>query len=408
MIQTFTFIARDDIALGFNNTAKSESGTHWELSPSGRIEILITAPPLSVSSALLWTLDRSDLFSNPKRPLLELIPDINAPTPAPVPTTAEVQKNPMRVPTNLLAQVPVISRIVDFEEDISSGILLLTPRGQPKLEFKDQHYSNVNATQGTVEDWIVTNPTQGTHHFHIHQLHFVLLAIDGVAVPESDVQYYDTLNVEHGTNVTVRLDFTGLIFCLPRVVYCPYMNLGENVVGTFVYHCHIMEHSDRGMMSLITVFPALSSDTTTPSMTPLVATSPSSLPSSSNIPTIASASPSTMPLSPASLLPSISVSTSQPSNVESLAPVFAPIKTPTSLPIATPVICNRSFFVSSLNPNASDSNQGTSSSAPWRSIQHLNNFGFKDLNSFPGAESSYLGFQPGDTIFLEGVNKELT
>jgi FtsP/CotA-like multicopper oxidase with cupredoxin domain len=32
-----------------------------------------------------------------------------------------------------------------------------------------------------------------------------------------------------------------------------------NIVGTFVYHCHLLEHEDKGMMGTIRVEPADSS-----------------------------------------------------------------------------------------------------------------------------------------------------
>ena len=216
VIQNFTFVARDDVALGFNNTAKTEMGTHWELSPSGRFEILITAPDIDVSDAFLWTLDRSSGgLINAARPVLQLIPDINAVTPAPMPPTVINTVTTMRVPTNLLARTPAHHRIIDFFEGTApdgTALFMATPRDQPHIPFAEQAYSNINATQGTVEDWIVNNPTSNTHHFHIHQMHYILLAINEVPVPLAEQQYYDTIDVVHGTNVTLRIDFTGKIY----------------------------------------------------------------------------------------------------------------------------------------------------------------------------------------------------
>ena len=222
VIQNFTFVARDDVALGFNGTAKTESGTHWELSPSSRFEIVITAPLIGAQKAYLWTLDRSDGLSNPARPVLQLIPDINAPTPAPVPATPINNITSMRVPTNLLAKTPAVHRIIDFAESFASDgslVVTATPRDQPTIPFYEQTYSNINATQGTVEDWIVNNPTGTTHHFHIHQMHYILLAINEVPVPLAQQQYYDSINVEHGTNITLRIDFTGEQTFLVPVIF---------------------------------------------------------------------------------------------------------------------------------------------------------------------------------------------
>ena len=212
VVQNFTMVARDDVALGFNNTAETEMGTHWELSPSSRIEILIAAPDVGVSSAFLWTLDRSDLLSNPARPLLQLIPDVNAVTPAPMPSTVVNNVTTVRIPTNLLEEVPVAHRIIDFFEGTApdgTALFMATPRDQPHIPFAEQAYSNINATQGTVEDWIVNNPTGTTHHFHIHQMHYLLLARNEIPVPFAEQQYYDSIDVVHGTNVTLRIDFTG-------------------------------------------------------------------------------------------------------------------------------------------------------------------------------------------------------
>jgi FtsP/CotA-like multicopper oxidase with cupredoxin domain len=96
--------------------------------------------------------------------------------------------------------------------------------------------------QGTVEDWIVTNTTFEDHVFHIHQLHFQVLEINGQ--PVSDAVIRDTINAPHKSrnapppSVKLRMDFRG-----------------ANVVGTFMYHCHIVTHSEGGMMGAIQVLP---------------------------------------------------------------------------------------------------------------------------------------------------------
>ncbi len=77
----------------------------------------------------------------------------------------------------------------------------------------------------------------------MHQIHFMLLAINGVPVPKEQQQLLDMVQVPYGTgsapypSVTVRMDFRG-----PDV-------------GDFVYHCHILAHEDGGMMAIIRVVP---------------------------------------------------------------------------------------------------------------------------------------------------------
>ena len=82
------------------------------------------------------------------------------------------------------------------------------------------------------------------HDFHIHQLHFQLLDWSGMPVNEPFLR--DTVNVPYYNgrmldypSVRLRMDFRD-----------------PNIVGTFVYHCHVLEHEDGGMMGRIRVEPA--------------------------------------------------------------------------------------------------------------------------------------------------------
>jgi hypothetical protein len=77
------------------------------------------------------------------------------------------------------------------------------------------------------------------HTFHIHQVHFVVEAIDGVTQSQQFVM--DNVNVLAATTsgpglVKVLLDFTD-----------------PTIIGTFLLHCHILSHEDGGMMAKIRV-----------------------------------------------------------------------------------------------------------------------------------------------------------
>ena len=98
-------------------------------------------------------------------------------------------------------------------------------------------------TQGSTEDWTIENRSTENHEFHIHQIHFLLVKRNGKRVSAEEKQILDTVDVPFwsGTgpypSVTVRMDFRG-----PDV-------------GDFVYHCHILDHEDGGMMQIIRVLP---------------------------------------------------------------------------------------------------------------------------------------------------------
>jgi FtsP/CotA-like multicopper oxidase with cupredoxin domain len=85
---------------------------------------------------------------------------------------------------------------------------------------------------GTVEEWTVTNTGPLAHPFHLHVWPFtVTAASDGR--PTSNLPQ-DVVLVPQGGWVRLRIAFT-------------------THTGRTVYHCHILDHEDAGMMATIVV-----------------------------------------------------------------------------------------------------------------------------------------------------------
>jgi suppressor of ftsI len=125
---------------------------------------------------------------------------------------------------------PVITRTVTLSEDDKHMYI----NGQT-FHMTDPPMYVVKV--GTVEKWIVTNVTDEIHDFHMHQTHFVLKEINGVRVHHP--YWADSVVVPHekdhvpGT-VTLLMDFRDPV-----------------IRGTFMFHCHILDHEDSGMMAKI-------------------------------------------------------------------------------------------------------------------------------------------------------------
>lgn len=85
---------------------------------------------------------------------------------------------------------------------------------------------------GAVEEWTLTNTSGMDHPFHLHTWPMQIVSIDGSAIDDVDVR--DVVDVPSGSAVVVRIDFSGN-------------------AGTTVYHCHILDHEDLGMMGIIEV-----------------------------------------------------------------------------------------------------------------------------------------------------------
>ena len=95
----------------------------------------------------------------------------------------------------------------------------------------DAARTDIRAALDTMEEWTITASGQMAHPFHLHVWPFQVVArSDGRVEPG----WKDVVDVPAGGWVRVRVPFDGL-------------------VGRTVYHCHILDHEDLGMMGVIEV-----------------------------------------------------------------------------------------------------------------------------------------------------------
>lgn len=93
---------------------------------------------------------------------------------------------------------------------------------------------NTTVKLGDLEEWRLYNPSQELHQFHIHQTDFQVVEINGKPVRFSG--YRDNVYIPATGSITLRIPFRDPV-----------------MLGKFVYHCHILEHEDGGMMQAIQV-----------------------------------------------------------------------------------------------------------------------------------------------------------
>ncbi|MCG7982463.1 MAG: multicopper oxidase domain-containing protein [Candidatus Thiodiazotropha lotti] len=95
---------------------------------------------------------------------------------------------------------------------------------------------NERVKQGVWERWRVISD-QGAHPFHVHGCSFLVEKMEGEDVPDAHQGWKDVVVVDDDdwAEFVVRFDF-------PATDEYPYM-----------YHCHILEHEDMGMMGQFTV-----------------------------------------------------------------------------------------------------------------------------------------------------------
>jgi FtsP/CotA-like multicopper oxidase with cupredoxin domain len=100
------------------------------------------------------------------------------------------------------------------------------------------------ARSGTLEEWTIRNDTDEVHDFHIHQVHFAVEALNGEQIyPRT---WRDTVLVPAQRRQGTRSSLPGTARIL-----VDFRN--PAIRGTFVFHCHMLDHEDGGMMATIKV-----------------------------------------------------------------------------------------------------------------------------------------------------------
>jgi FtsP/CotA-like multicopper oxidase with cupredoxin domain len=123
------------------------------------------------------------------------------------------------------------------------------------------------------ERWELVNLTAADHNFHIHQAHFSVLSdaeVAGTAVPDQlrgTPVMMDSLPLVHADSTCQSVaDWrAGACTAHPATVEIHFA-----VAGDFVYHCHIIEHEDAGMMAVIRVRPGIASASAKQPLTPRI------------------------------------------------------------------------------------------------------------------------------------------
>jgi suppressor of ftsI len=189
---------------------------HLLLPPGKRFDVLVTGPAPGEYTLRTRKYDQGgDIY--PDTPLMTLRSS-GAPVETPAMPTALAAKSP--IPDREVVE----RRTMVFSENTTAFFI-------NHKQF-DPDRVDVRPKLGTAEEWTLTNTSNEQHPFHIHQTDFQVMSIDGTPYDAKGVQ--DTVPLLPGKDVVIRtrfIDFT----------------------GKFVFHCHILNHEDNGMMAVVEV-----------------------------------------------------------------------------------------------------------------------------------------------------------
>jgi FtsP/CotA-like multicopper oxidase with cupredoxin domain len=229
--QKLVIIALDGMPLSYHNpTRRTLEVDHILLAPAGRIEAIVTGPPQGTRSRLsTQCVDTGpDGDVNPGMVLADLVSgggNDSSPRKVPATTGAPVYRKFSHGELEKLeASTPDFT--VVFTED-KSGFYI---NGE---KFAMDSAPMLTVRIGSLQHWRVVNNSHELHPFHIHQVHFLAYAENGVRLDTPE--WLDTVNVPYdkGT-VDLIMDFTDPI-----------------IRGMSVFHCHLLNHEDKGMMAKI-------------------------------------------------------------------------------------------------------------------------------------------------------------
>ncbi|MGW1673830.1 multicopper oxidase family protein [Streptomyces sp. NPDC002324] len=93
--------------------------------------------------------------------------------------------------------------------------------------------ATIMTTLGSKEIWTITNNTMLEHSFHLHDVPFQLIEINGEEPTGVDLGWFDTYEVVGGGSIKIAMEFT------------------DFADDTYMYmlHCHLLQHEDEGMMA---------------------------------------------------------------------------------------------------------------------------------------------------------------
>ena len=145
----------------------------------------------------------------------------------------EFRKTSQKSIDKLSKNLAIIPEIEDTSKMNVRNFILKTTSNSNTINNKkyDMNEINFQVKKGEKEIWNITNNDNMMdmpHPFHIHGAQFRIIERNGKTPPLNEQGWKDTINIEPGENVKILIEYT--------------------TDGITVYHCHILEHEEMGMM----------------------------------------------------------------------------------------------------------------------------------------------------------------
>jgi bilirubin oxidase len=139
-------------------------------------------------------------------------------------TSTDAAVPAMTIPATLRAVRPI------NQAAIAARRTIVFAQGMINGKKMDMGRVDLRGRLGTTEIWEIENVVGMDHPFHLHGFQFQVL--DRGGVPEPYLSWKDSVNVPRHSKVRIIVRF-------------------EDYAGKWMFHCHILDHEDMGMMGIL-------------------------------------------------------------------------------------------------------------------------------------------------------------
>jgi bilirubin oxidase len=206
------------------------------LAPAQRVEVIMTAGLTAGASAVLQSLpyERGTMGMGMMGSGSSTLPLL----------TVQYSRSttlPVAMPTELRPIAPLGVPVAYKHLVLSSGMGMGMMGGGGMMQFLidgksfDPARIDLASRINQVEQWTVENRSSMDHPFHLHGTQFQVVSRTrgGATVPETTLAWRDVVNVAAFESVAFKVV--------------------QSQLGQRMYHCHILEHEDQGMMGVLDV-----------------------------------------------------------------------------------------------------------------------------------------------------------
>jgi bilirubin oxidase len=136
-------------------------------------------------------------------------------------------------PVALPAVPSMLRRVVPLDSTAATATqVIVLSQGFINGRMMDMHRVDVHAPLGATEIWDIENVVGMDHPFHLHGFQFQVLERGGK--PEPFRSWKDVVNVRKHESVRIIVRY-------------------DDFPGMWMFHCHILDHEDHGMMGILEV-----------------------------------------------------------------------------------------------------------------------------------------------------------